>query len=115
MVLLIRGDLYAAVEVTNNNKELSPTNVISEIEILSPGYRNSIYLSQWPTQIHACFTCNIDESKRKSVFFAIAMDDDKPTQWQQIQNDNTLYTVIEKSINHIKNKKPVWPVLQAFG
>jgi hypothetical protein len=43
------------------------------------------------------------------------MDDDKPTQWQKIQNDNTLYAVIEKSINYVKNKKPVWPVLQAFG
>jgi hypothetical protein len=96
--LLIRGDLYAAAEVINNNEELLPTSVISEIEILSPRYRNSIYLSQRPTHIHARFTCNIDESKRKSVFFAIAMDDDKPTQWQQIQDENNIEFAINESI-----------------
>jgi hypothetical protein len=71
MILLIRGDLYAAVKVTNNKEELLPTSVISEIEILSPRYRSSIYLSQQPKQIRARFTCNIDESKRKSIFLQL--------------------------------------------
>ncbi len=98
---MIRGDLYAAVEVANNNEWLSPTGVISDIEMLSPRYRNSIYLSQRPKQIRARFTCNFDESKRKSIFYAFATDDDIPTQWQQIQNEN----IIESAINETIYKK----------
>jgi len=95
--ILISLSLYAQDNVDTSNV-LKSDEAISNVEIISPCYRNNIYTSMLPLKIKARFRCNLDETKMSGIRYSVALDDNMPAEWLQIKNENILEAAIDKSI-----------------
>jgi hypothetical protein len=59
-------------------------------DILSPRYRNSIYLSQKPKTIRARLKCNADSELRKGMSWAVHCGTEQARSWKPLDRDNEL-------------------------
>ena len=59
-------------------------------EMISPRYRDSIYLSQTRRTIRARLKCNADDAVRKGMSFAVQFGERQAQSWKPLQTENDL-------------------------
>lgn len=86
LLLAIEDTASGAVLAT---QELTAPPLVS-FDMVSPRYRDSLYLSQKPRSIRARLACNADAVVRKGMSFAVGLGE-RPTQaWKPLQAENNL-------------------------
>jgi hypothetical protein len=86
LLLALEDTLSGAVLAT---EEIAAPPLLA-FEILSPRYRNSLYLSQNPKAVRARLKCNAAAALRRSMSWAVPSGAGQATSWKPLDADNEL-------------------------